>query len=130
MPSGKDFTPELLKLRPKMIIYVYTEHTNQYSGERQTGTNEAFDDLPANYKIVDEWSIARPENMLQEVWPDLSPSLEEVRVTRIYADQSVPEIARYEISKPAQPYDWEAELEMALLAYEAKQDLRARGIAV
>ena len=28
------------------------------------------------------------------------------------------------------PYDWEKELNMALLALEAKQDLRARGINV
>jgi hypothetical protein len=130
MPMGKNFTPEILKLKPKMIIYIYTEHTNEYSGERQTGTNEAFDNLPANYRIVDEWSIARPANLLQEAWPDLSPSLEETRVVRIYADESVADIPQYEITEPVQPYDWEAELEMALLAMEAKQELRARGIAV
>lgn len=130
MPMGKNFTPDILKLKPKLIIYIYTEHTNEYSGERQTGTNEAFDNLPASYRIVDEWSIARPANLMQEAWPDLSPNLEETRVVRIYADQSVAEIPQYEITEPVQPYDWEAELEMALLALEAKQELRSRGIAV
>ncbi len=130
MPMAKNFTPDILKLKPKMIIYIYTEHTNEYSGERQTGTADAFDNLPANYRIVDEWSIARPENLMQGAWPDLSANLEEDRVVRIYADESITEVPRYEIDKPVQPYDWEAELEMALLAMEAKQELRSRGIEV
>ncbi len=130
MPSGVNVTPEIVALNPKMIIYVYTEHVNEYSKKRQTGTPEAFDDLPHNYRIVDEWEILRPENLLQEVWPDLSPSLEEKRIVRIYADESVAEIPQYGVEEMAVPYDWEADLEMALLALEAKSNLRARGIVV
>ena len=130
MPMGQNVTPEIVKLKPKMIIYIYTEHTNEFSGERQTGTEEAFDNLPENYRIIDEWAIARPANLLQEAWPDLSPNIEETRVVRIYADQSVPDAPRYEINEPVAPYDWEADLEMALLTLEAKQELRSRGIQV
>ncbi|MBI3773185.1 MAG: hypothetical protein HY272_10870 [Gammaproteobacteria bacterium] len=130
MPSGINSTPEILKHKPKLIVFVYTEHVNEYSKQRQTGTPEAFDQLPSNYKIVDEWSIQRPENMLHEAWPDLSPSLEETRIVRIYADEPFHAIERYAPEQFAEPYDWERELEMALLALEAKQELRDRGIAV
>jgi len=130
MPSGRNVTPEIVALKPKMIIYVYTEHINEHSKQRQTGTDEAFDRLPPNYRIVDEWEIMRPENMLQEAWPDLSPSIEETRIVRIYADQSVADIPQYAIEEMATPYDWEEDLELALLAIEAKAHLRSRGIAV
>ncbi len=130
MPSGENITPDILKLKPKMIIFVYTEHVNEHSKEWQTGCEEAFNDLPDNYRIIDEWSIARPENLLQEAWPDLSPSIEETRHVRIFADQSVADIPQYAPEQMAEPYDWEADLEMALLALEAKQHLRSRGIAV
>ncbi len=130
MPSGQNLTPEYLKLKPKMIIYVYTEHVNQFSKQWQTGCFEAFNDLPANYRIVDEWTIDRPENLMQEAWPDLSPSIAETRIVRIYADTSVPEIPQYAPEIMCEPYDWESELEMALLALEAKQHLRQRGIVV
>lgn len=130
MPSGENHTTEILKLKPKMIIFVFTEHVNEHSKNWQTGCEEAYNNLPANYRIVDEWSIGRPENMLQEAWPDLSPSIEEIRHVRIFADESVGEIPRYAPEEMATPYDWEAELEMALLAIEAKEHLRARGIAV
>ena len=130
MPSGKNITPELLQLKPKMIIFVYTEHVNEHSKLWQTGTEAAFNDLPDNYRIIDEWSIARPENLMQEAWPDLSPSIEETRHVRIYADDSVAEIPQYAPEQMAEPYDWEADLELALLAIEAKEHLRSRGIAV
>lgn len=130
MPSGTNFTPEILKHKPKLIVFVYTEHVNEFSKQRQTGTPEAFDNLPSNYKIIDEWSIQRPENMLHEAWPDINPSLEETRIVRIYADEPFHAIERYAPEQFAEPYDWERELEMALLAFEAKQELRSRGIAV
>jgi hypothetical protein len=130
MPSGENFTPEIVKLKPKLIIYVYTEHVDEQSNLWQTGSEAAFNELPDNYRIIDEWSIARPENLLQEAWPDLSPSIEETRHVRIYADKSVAEIPQYAPEQMAEPYDWEADLEMALLAIEAKEHLRSRGIAV
>jgi len=130
MPTGENLTPEILRLKPKLIIYVYTEHVNEHSKLWQTGCAEAFNDLPDNYRIVDEWSIARPENLLQEAWPDLSPSIEETRYVRIFADASVAEIPQYAPEQLAEPYDWETELEMALLTIEAKAHLRSQGIVV
>ena len=130
MPSGKNFTPDIVRLKPKLIIYVYTEHENEHSKLWQTGCEEAFNDLPDTYRIIDEWSINRPENLLQEAWPDLSPSIEETRHVRIFADASVKDIPQYAPEQMATPYDWEADLEMALLTIEAKQHLRSRGIAV
>ncbi len=130
MPTGENFTPEIVKLKPKLIIFIYTEHVNEHSKLWQTGCKEAFNDLPANYRIIDEWSIGRPENMLQEAWPDLSGSIEETRHVRIFADESVAEIPQYAPAEMAKPYDWEEDLELALLAIEAKDHLRSRGIAV
>lgn len=130
MPSGQNFTPAIVAHRPKMIVYVYTEHVNDFSKLRQTGTAEAFDDLPGNYRVVDEWSILRPKDMLHTAWPDLTPSLEETRIVRIYADAGFHDLAPYAPAELAQPYDWEAELEMALLVLEARQELRSRGIVV
>ncbi len=130
MPTGQNFTPDIIKLKPKMIIFIYTEHVNEHSKLWQTGSEAAFNDLPDDYRIIDEWSIARPENMLQEAWPDLSACIEETRHVRIYAHQSVAEISQYAPEEMAKPYDWEEDLELALLAIEAKDHLRSRGIAV
>jgi hypothetical protein len=49
---------------------------------------------------------------------------------RIFADASVAEIPQYAPEQLAEPYDWETELEMALLTIEAKAHLRSQGIAV
>ncbi len=130
MPAGRNFTPAIAALRPKMVIYLFTEHVNEHTGERQTGTDDAFDTLPEHYRIIDEWEITRPENLLQEAWPDLSPSIEERRIVRIFADRALGEIPRYEIDTPVPGYPWEEDLEMALLTLEAKAHLRSRGIAV
>ena len=130
MPSGQNYTPDIVKLKPRLIIFVYTEHVNEHSKQWQTGCEAAFNELPDNYRIIDEWSIARPENLLQEAWPDLSPSIEETRYVRIFADQSVADIPQYAPEEMAEPYDWEADLEIALLTLEAKEHLRSRGIAV
>ena len=128
MPSGVNVTPDIIKHRPKLIVFVYTEHVNEYSKLHQTGTAEAFDDLPGHYKIVDEWSIQRPENLLHEAWPDLTQSIEETRIVRIYADAPFHDLPQYQPAQLAEPYDWERELEMALLTLEAKEQLRSKGI--
>lgn len=130
MPSGVNATPDIVRHRPKLIVFVYTEHVNDYSKLRQTGTPEAFEALPAHYKVVDEWSILRPKDMLHEAWPDLTQSIEETRIVRIYADDGFHDLAQYQPAQLATPYDWERELEMALLTLEAKEQLRARGIVV
>ncbi len=130
MPTGQNFTPDIIKLKPKMIIFIYTEHINEHSTLWQTGCEEAFNNLPGHYRVIDEWSIARPENMLQEAWPDLSANIEETRHVRIFVDESVAEIPQYAPEEMANPYDWEEDLELALLAIEAKDHLRSRGIEV
>jgi len=130
MPTGQNFTPDIIKLKPKLIIFIYTEHVNEHSKLWQTGCEAAFSELPDNYRIIDEWSIGRPENMLQEAWPDLSASIEETRHVRIFAEASVGDIPQYAPEQMATPYDWEEDLELALLAIEAKEHLRSRGIAV
>ncbi len=130
MPSGENISPQIFKRNPKLVIFVYTEHVNEYSKQRQTGTDEAFEGLPAGYKVIDEWAITRPENLMQQAWPDLSPNIEEVRHVRIVAAEPFHNIPQYAPEEMATPYDWEQELEMALLTIEAKEHLRSQGIAV
>jgi len=130
MPSGENFSPDIFKHRPKLVIFIYTEHVNEHSKQRQTGTNDAFDQLPDGYKVIDEWSITRPENLMQQAWPDLSGNIEEVRHVKVIADEPYHDVAQYAPEQMAEPYGWEAELEMALLTIEAKEHLRSQGIAV
>lgn len=127
MPAGVNQTPLILKHRPKLIVFVFTDHVDN-DGNPQTGVPAAFTQLPDHYQLIEEWSITRPQNILHDIWPDLTPSLEEVRHTRIYADAPY-----HAIELPDQPsagasYDWESELEMALLALQAKNSLRVSGI--
>jgi len=129
IPSQMNPTPEILALQPKLIAYIYTEHVDESSGQRQTGTDDMFDPLVDHYRLVDSWTVHRPKNLLHDIWPDMTPSIEEMRITRVYAANEVPMEKLHSIeSKP--PYDWEMDLQMALLALEAKQELRARGMNV
>jgi len=125
MPSGINITPQILKCKPKLIVYIYTDHEDN-EGTRQTGAADAYTGLPENYQLIAEWDITRPENLLHEVWPDLTPNPEEIRYTRIYADKPYQDIDIKSI-QPATNYDWEVELQLALLAIEAKAQLRAQG---
>lgn len=126
MPSGINLTPSMLAAKPKLVIYMYSEH--EYQGVRVTGVDEAFTDLPANYKLIEEWSITRPADLFHEIWPDLTPSMEETRHTRIYAATDYFDIAVEDDEEEFDGYDWEKELEMALLGHEAKRFLHAKGI--
>ncbi|WP_455365305.1 hypothetical protein [Kaarinaea lacus] len=129
IPSQVNPTPEIVALRPKMIAYVYTEHVDESTGRRQTGSDDMFDALIDNYRLLDTWTVHRPKNLLHEIWPDMTPSIEELRITRVYVANDMPVEKLHSIeSKP--PYDWEIDLQMALLALEAKQELRARGMNV
>ena len=110
MPSGVNETPHILKYKPKLIVYIYTDHEDD-EGRRQTGTADAFTALPDNYQLVAEWDITRPADVLKEAWPDLTGSPEEVRRTKIFADTPYHEIDLSSIQQ-ATPYDWEKELEM------------------
>lgn len=130
MPSGVNYTPELLNHSPKLIVYVYTDHIDAPSGRRQTGTADAFDNLPPRYKLIDEWQVVRPQDMMHEVWPDLGGFIEETRLVKIYADEPWHDISLRGYTEAAKGYDWETDLDMALLALEAKQFLRAQGMPV
>ena len=129
IPSQHNPTPDLLQLKPKLIAYVYTEHVDTNSGQRQTGTDDMFDVLQNEYRLLDSWSVTRPKNVLHEIWPDMTPSIEETRITRVYAASQC-ELEKITSEQNLTPYDWENDLQIALLALEAKQDLRARGIDV
>ncbi|HEY5602432.1 MAG TPA: hypothetical protein VIM41_04940 [Gammaproteobacteria bacterium] len=129
IPSQVNPTPEILQLQPKLIAYVYTEHTDKSNGLRQTGTNDMFAALANDYRLLDSWTIHRPENLLHEIWPDMTSSIEETRITRVYAGNQLM-LEKIHALENKTPYDWETELQMALLALEAKQQLRSRGMPV
>ena len=130
IPAGTNPTPAIIAKQPKLIIYVYTEHKNPETGERQSGTDDMFEGINHHYHLVDQWSITRPENLFHEIWPDLTPNIEETRHTRIYAHQQLAEIPQPDVLPEAAPYDWELELAMAQLALKAKQEIQARGFPV
>ncbi len=130
MPSGVNRTPAIVLRRPKLIVFVHTDHVDTSSGRRQTGTAEAYRDLPAHYRMIAEWSIIRPENLLHEIWPELTPCIEETRQVRIFADKPWHDIHVHRELDAVDPYDWEKDLDMALTAYEAKIALREKGFNV
>ncbi|WP_455375810.1 hypothetical protein [Kaarinaea lacus] len=129
VPSQKNPTQDIIALSPKLIVYVYTEHVDQSSNTRQTGTDDMFDLLSSNYYLLDTWTVNRPKDLLHEPWPDMTPSIEENRITKIYASNDC-KLAKITNIEDLPVYDWEKELQMALLTIEAKQDLRSRGINV
>lgn len=130
MPSEINDTPYILQHLPKLIVYIHTDHVDGSTGRRQTGTAEAFAALPDRYKLIDQWSVTRAQDMLHEIWPELPPSIEETRHVKVYADTPFHGINLLGYAEAVKGYDWEQELEMTLLALEAKAMLRARGIAV
>lgn len=129
-PAGANPTPTIVAEQPKIIVYVYTDHKNPQTGERQCGTDDLFDELNKHYRLIDQWDISRPENLFHDIWPDLTPNIEETRHTRIYARKHLPEIKLPDTLPTAAPYDWERELAMAQLALTAKKEIQARGFVV
>jgi hypothetical protein len=130
MPSGVNRTPAIVAHRPKLIVFIHTDHVDTSTGRRQTGTDEAFRDLPGHYRQVAEWSIERPENLLHDIWPDLTPCIAETRHVRIFADEPWHGIHVHREIEAVDPYDWEKDLDMALTAHEAKAALREQGFSV
>ena len=130
MPSGKNMTPAILARKPKLIVFIHTDHIDESSGQYQTGTAESFVDLPAPYKQILDWSIERPQDLFNEIWPELTASIAETRRVRIYADEPWHDIDVGKDLEPNAPYDWERELDMALTAYQAKMMLREQGYPV
>ena len=130
MPSGQNLTPSILQHKPKLIVFIHTDYIDESNGQPQTGTPGAFRDLPGNYQCIVEWSITRPKDLLHEVWPDLTPNIEEVRCVKIFADEPWHGIDIGSGLVPAEPYDWEIDLDMTLTAYQAKSNLRDQGFPV
>lgn len=131
MPSGEDITEALAARRPKLVVYVFTKHRHEDTDEPQTGTDFAFGEaLPDSYRLLEEWSVTRPKDLFHEIWPDLTPSPEETRWVRIYADEGYHHLSVDPSRQPEEGYDWERELEMAELALAAKEHMRARGFPV
>lgn len=130
MPAGINRTPDIVRYRPKLIVYIYTDHLDESSNQPQTGTHEAYRELPEHYHLIAEWSITRPKDLFHENWPELTPSFEETRHVRIFADEPYRDINIGASLDKAEPYGWENELDMALTAIEAKNHLRERGFPV
>ena len=131
MPSPQNITNDIVRLNPKLVVYIFTEHSNEYSGERQTGTSQSFgEQLPSNYKLVDQWQVTRSENLLNEIWPDLSPNIEENRFVRIFANEGFHELKINENTIEVKGYDWEKELLMAETAHKAKNSMKQRGFPI
>ena len=131
MPSPQNITNDIVRLNPKLVVYIFTEHSNEYSGERQTGTSQSFgEQLPSSYKLIDEWQVTRSENLLNDIWPDLSPNIEENRFVRIFANEGFQDIKINENTIPVNGYDWEKELLMAETAHKAKNSMKQRGFPI
>lgn len=130
MPSGVNRTPAIVALRPKLIVYVHTDHVDESNGRPQTGTSEAFSDLPENYRLIASWSVTRLQDLFHDVWPDLTPNIEEVRQVKIFADRPYHDLDVQEALPVAVPYDWERDLNVALMAHEAKRHLQSLGFPV
>ncbi len=130
MPSGVNRMPAIVLRRPKLIVFIHTDHIDTSTGRRQTGTEEAYRDLPDHYQMIAEWSIVRPENLFQDIWPELTPSIEETRQVKIFADAPWHDIHVHREIDAVDPYDWEMDLDMALTAHEAKIALREKGFNV
>lgn len=127
MPAGVNLTPQILRYAPKLIIFVHTNHVDETTRTPQTGTPDAFRALPARYKLIAEWSVTRPRDMFREIWPDLSPNIEETREVKLYADAPFHHLHAPDADLGGGKYPWENELDVILLALEAKTHLRAMG---
>lgn len=131
MPSPQDITNDIVRLNPKLVVYIFTEHSNEFSGERQTGTSQSFGEmLPENYQLIDEWQVTRTENLLNEIWPDLSPNIEENRFVRIFANKGFHDIKKDVNRETIKGYDWEKELLMAETAHQAKKSMKKQGFPI
>lgn len=126
-PSGVNPSTLLTDLQAKLLIYIFTDHVNESSGQRQTGTEDMLSALEEDYREIDAWNINRPKDLLHEIWPDMTPSIEETRKIRIYLQKSATPIMPIDNLPPCQAYDWEKDLHMALLAMQAKQEIEGRG---
>ena len=130
IPSGLNPSSEMLRQQAKLIIYVGTDHINTETGQRQVGDERMLQDLDPQYTLWSQWSTTRPKDVLHEIWPDMTPNIEEVRTTHVFARNDMTPAPPFKFSPESPLFDWELELDMALLAREAKQLLQIRGLPV
>jgi len=130
VPSNTNPTPLIVAHKPKLFIYIYTDHKNAETGIRQTGTDDMFEGIPDDYVLIDQWSVTRPENLLHDIWPDMTTNIEETRFVRVYAHTKIAHIDKIERVPEKPCYDWEKDLQITMLALEAKQQIEDRGYIV
>lgn len=130
LPTGHNLNKQLADKNPKLVVFIYTDHTDVVTGQRQTGTDTSFTKLPEHYTLIDEWSTTRPKDLFHAIWPDLTGNLQEKRQVRIYASVAKNNIEPYNSNIQFEPYDWERELEMATIAHQAKESLKERWVPV
>jgi hypothetical protein len=126
-PANSNPSTEQPLRETKLLIYVFTQHVDENSQQRQTGSNEMLTALADNYRLIDSWEVIRPKDILHDIWPDMTPSIAETRHVHIYAHNSVADLQAAQALPPVQSYDWEKDLQMALLALQAKSEVQARG---
>jgi hypothetical protein len=126
-PSGSNPSSELVRKKTKLLVYVFTDHLDPKTQQRQTGGDDMLSTLNDDYRLIDSWEIVRPKDILHEIWPDMTPSIEETRHVHIYAHNSVADLQTAQALPPVLSYDWEKDLQMALLALQAKREVQSRG---
>jgi len=131
MPSNTDITAEIISANPKLVIYIFTEHVNEFSKHRQTGMDNAFgEQLPQQYTKIDEWKITRPMDLFHDIWPDITSNIKEERIVRVFANQEFCSNVTSIDTHSDKKYDWENELIMAETAHAAKAQMKQRGFPV
>jgi len=126
-PAHSNPSEALAQRKTGLLIYIFTEHVDPATQQRQTGSDEMLSTLADDYRLIDNWEVIRPKDILHNIWPDMTPSIEETRHVHIYAHNTVGDLQTPQAIPPAQNYDWEKDLQMALLAKQAKQEVQARG---
>ena len=125
--SGSNPSTELIRQQTQLVIYIFTQHADEKTLQRQTGSDEMISTLDEHYRLIDSWDVVRPKDILHDIWPDMTPSIEETRHVHIYAHHSVGELLPAQALPPAQCYDWEKDLQMTLLALQARTEVQGRG---
>jgi len=128
-PTGSNPGTELLCQQTKLLVYIFTDHIDQKTQQRQTGSDDMLTTLKKDYRLIDSWDVNRPKDILHEIWPDMTPSIEEIRHVHIYAHNSMGDLQTAQALPPLQSYDWEKDLQMALLALQAKREVQRRGFS-
>lgn len=126
-PANSNPSTELVLRQTRLLIYVFTQHVDEATQQRQTGSEAMLTALAHDYHLVDSWDVIRPKDILHDIWPDMTPSIAETRHVHIYAHNTLGDLKPAQGLAPVQSYPWEKDLQMALLALQAKQEVQARG---